>query len=323
MGFIQSFLGRLLGTKAIADKVTGLYYKTESDKQELKSHIRNLQEELLFAQGQLVVELHKDKKITHIQEAEFHAFSQFGEDGIIQFLVNRLPGIQPVFIEFGVESYVEANTRFLLRHNNWKGLVIDGSKDNISIIRNSDLYWRHELSAVDAFITKENINKLFLDNGFTGEIGLLSIDIDGNDYWVWEEINSVSPAIIIAEYNSYFGPDRAISVPYDPAFYRTSAHYSNLYFGASLSALTHLANKRGYALLGCNKAGNNAFYVKEGLLSQLGLPALSASEAFVEARAREARNEDGKLNFADAKERRRILLGLPVVNVLTGETEPF
>jgi len=319
----MEIIKRLFGTESISEKVRGLYYKQEADKQELKVQIKNLKEELLFAQGQLASELQKSRIISRIQDAEFHVFSQFGEDGIIQYLIRNLPDIPPVFIEFGVESYVEANTRFLLRHNNWSGLIIDGSKDNMNLVRNSDLYWRHELTAVDAFITRDNINALFADNGFSGEIGLLSIDIDGNDYWVWEEISVVSPQIVVAEYNSYFGPDRAISVPYKADFYRTEAHYSNLYFGASLAALHHLALKKGYALLGCNKAGNNAFFVKNELLPDIGLPTLTPAEAFVEARAREARNPDGKLNYAGPEKRRQIIKGMPVINVLTGQEESF
>ena len=317
----MNFFKSLLGTTAITEKVRGLYYKQEADKQELKVQIRNLEEELLFAQGQLAAELLKSKKISRIQDAEFHVFSQFGEDGIIQFLLQRLPEIPQVFIEFGVESYVEANTRFLLRHNNWKGLIIDGSRENMEIVRNSNLYWRHDLTAVDAFITRENINSLFTEFGFSGETGLLSIDIDGNDYWVWEEITAVSPQIVVAEYNSYFGPERPVSVPYKPDFNRTKAHFSNLYFGASLAALHHLGTKKGFELVGCNNAGNNAFFVKKERLPQVGLPALTPAEAFVEARAREARNPDGSLSFAGAEQRRQIIHGLPVIDVITGQEE--
>lgn len=321
MALIKNLITRLLGTRELTEKVRGLYYKAEADKQEMRAAIRQLQEELLFSQGQLAAEMLKSRSIHSLRDAEFHVFSQFGEDGIIQYLLQKLPGIPEVFIEFGVEAYSEANTRFLLRHNNWKGLIIDGSRANMELVRNSDLYWRHELTAVDAFITRENINQLFRDHGFSGNIGLLSIDIDGNDFWVWQEISEVSPAIVVAEYNSYFGPERAVSVPYKADFYRTSAHHSNLYFGASLAALTHLAEQKGYALLGCNSSGNNAFFVKKELVTATGLPALSAAGAFVESKAREARNPDGKLNYAGAEERRQILKGLPVINVLTGGEE--
>jgi hypothetical protein len=320
---MKQLLKNITGFNQLAEKVRGLYYKTESDKQELRTVLNQTSEELRCSNGQVLAALLRNKEIHHIQDAEFHVFSQFGEDGIIQFLINRLPEIPRIFIEFGVEAYSESNTRFLLKHNNWKGLIIDGSRDNMEIVRNSDVYWRHDLTAVDAFITRENINQLFQNNGFSGEIGLLSIDIDGNDYWVWEEISVVNPALVIAEYNSYFGPERAVSVPYDPSFYRTKAHFSNLYFGASLPALQHLAGKKGYSLLGCNKAGNNAFFIRNDLLGKTGLKALPAAEAFVEAAAREARDKEGNLTFADAEERRRILRGQIVVNVLTGEKEEY
>ena len=124
----------------------------------------------------------------------------------------------PSFIEFGVETYRESNTRFLLVKDNWRGLVIDGSETNVASIRALSEYWRHDLTAVASFITRDNINDLFADAGFTGEVGLLSIDIDGNDYWVWEAIDVVSPVIVVVEYNSVFGPEAQVTVPYAADF---------------------------------------------------------------------------------------------------------
>ena len=208
-------------------------------------------------------------RIVHVQEAlgrvearqcldapdmpasEFRVFSQWGEDGIIQFLLRHVKVPRKVFVEFGVESYVEANTRFLLTNNNWSGLVLDGGAENIRRIRKSAIYWQHNLKAVEAFITRENINGLLADNGIGGEIGLLSIDIDGNDYWVWQAIDAVSPAILALEYNARFGAAEAVTVPYDPGFTRAKAHFSHIYYGASLGALTQLSRTKGYALVGC------------------------------------------------------------------------
>ena len=321
MGFLKNLFIRLTGTDRLSEQIKGLYYKQESDKQALKMQIDNIQEDSLFMQGQILANLFENRHITRLQDAEFSVFSAFGEDGIIQFLIRKLPGVPKTFIEFGVEAYTEANTRFLLRFNNWKGLIIDGSKANMDLVRNSNLYWRHDLEAVDCFITKDNINEIFLSKGFSGEIGLLSIDIDGNDYWVWKAIDCVRPAIIVAEFNGYFGADRAISVPYKEDFFRTKAHYSNLYFGASLPALEHLAKEKGYSLLGSTKTSYNAFFLRNDLLDFVGLPAFSAKDAFVEPAAREARNPDGSLNFAGADERQQIIKGLPVINVITGEEE--
>ena len=246
--------------------------------------------------------------------SEFRVFSQWGEDGIIQFLVRHVAAPRKLFVEFGVESYVEANTRFLLTNDDWSGLVMDGSADHIRSIRKSAIYWQHNLKAVEAFVTRENINTLLAENGVTGGIGLLSIDIDGNDYWVWHAIDAVSPAILVLEYNARFGPDEAVTVPYDPGFVRAKAHYSHIYYGASLRALTQLSKTKGYALVGCNTAGNNAFYVREDLRPE-ALPERSVEEAFVPNQFREARNEEGKLALLDFEQEQKLVFSLPLERV--------
>ena len=269
--------------------------------------------------GRLLSDQNSKSNFDKISDYEFQVFSQWGEDGIIQHLVRKLNISNKIFVEFGVETYHEANTRFLLMKDNWSGLIIDGSKANIDLIKNQSLYWRYSLTAVEAFITAENINSIITSNRINGEIGILSVDIDGNDYWVTKAIDCIQPILLINEYNSVFGPDRAISVPYDQSFVRTSAHHSNLYYGASLAAFTHLANKKGYALVGCNSNGNNAFYVRRDHLSTL--KELSTKEAFVDAKFREARDKDGKLLFLSDSNRYKYIQGLPVINVLTNQKE--
>ena len=151
------------------------------------------------------------------------------------------------------------------------------------------------------FFDRDNVNNLFSDAGFTGEIGLLSIDIDGNDYWVWEKLEVVDPVIVIVEYNSIFGPDFAVTIPYDPKFVRHQAHYSGQFWGVSLQALTLLAGRKGYSLVGCNSAGNNAYFVRNNKLGEL--PAFSAREAFVEARFRDSRSRSGELTYLSGSQR--------------------
>lgn len=246
--------------------------------------------------------------------SEFKVFSQWGEDGIVQHLVGIVPIERPVFVEFGVQDYRESNTRFLLVNDNWSGVVLDGDAANIEAIRRDDLYWRHNLKAECAFVTRENINDLLRAAGLAGDIGLLSIDIDGNDYWLWEAIDAVNARIVIVEYNARFGAERAVSVPYDPRFERARAHHSMIYYGASLGALSALGRRKGYALVGCCTAGNNAFFVRRDCLAA-GLVELSAAEAYRPARFREARDEQGRLRFQSPEEESRILAGLPVVEV--------
>jgi hypothetical protein len=245
---------------------------------------------------------------------EFRVYSQWGEDGLIQHLVHEVSVARRVFVEFGVEDYREANTRFLLVNDNWSGLVMDASDENVRRIREDAISWQHDLKAAQAFITRENINELLSQQGLSGDIGLLSIDIDGNDYWVWQAITAVSPAVVVIEYNARFGPQRAVSVPYDASFERASAHYSMIYYGASLAALCGLGRRKGYALVGCNSAGNNAFFVRRDLLPG-SLPERTPAEAFVPARFREARDARGALAYLDAAQEAKILRNLPVVEV--------
>ena len=260
------------------------------------------------------------KEISSLQEVEFKVFSQWGDDGIIQWLIHNLDIPNKTFIEFGVEYYVEANTRFLLMNDNWSGLVMDGSKDNIDRIRQSDFYWKYDLTAKEAFIDCDNINGLISEQRFDRELGILHIDIDGNDYWIWENIDVVNPVIVIMEYNSVFGKDRAITVPYNKTFYRTDAHHSNLYFGASLKAFCHLAEKKGYALVGSNSAGNNAYFVRKDKLNE-EVKEVSLDQGYVYSKVREGRDDKGNLNYVSGNGRLDLIKGLPVINVETGEQE--
>jgi len=249
-----------------------------------------------------------------IRGAEFRVFSQWGEDGILQHLLRHVAISKNIFVEFGVENYIESNTRFLLTNNNWAGLVIDGSPKNIEFIKHDDIYWRHNLKAEQSFITRDNINDLISRNGITGGIGLLSIDIDGNDYWVWEAIDVIVPTIVVIEFNARFGPERAVTIPYDPGFVRTVAHHSNIYFGASLAALCLLGERKGYSFVGCNTAGNDAFFVRTEL-RPVGLPELTPQEGFVRLQARESRDAGGALAFLTEEQEIAILEQCPLVEV--------
>jgi hypothetical protein len=252
---------------------------------------------------------------------EFKIFSQFGDDGLIQYLLKNIKIENEIFIEFGVEDYSESNTRFLMMHNNWKGFVMDGSEENMKRLHNAPWYWKHFLKNKAAFITKENINALLAETGFKN-IGLLHIDIDGNDAHILKELNlkELNPAIIIMEYNAVFGKERAISIPYEKDFERTKKHYSNLYWGASLAALTYIADNKGYTLVGCNLAGNNAYYVRRDLLNG-EITEKTVEEAYVLSKYRESRNMDYSLSYLEGDERYEIIKGMDVVNVKTNLIE--
>lgn len=255
------------------------------------------------------------------KQAEFKVFSQFGEDGILQFLLAHVPVENEIFIEFGVQDYSEANTRFLLLNNHWRGLILDGSECAMNSVRASEMAWRHHLDAAHAWITAENINSLIADHGYSGDIGLLSIDVDGVDYWIWKAIDVVRPRIVVCEYNALFGPTAETTTPYDPAFSRSKAHYSWLFFGASLAALARIAGDKGYQLVGVNSAGNNAFFVRRDVAGQL--PARRADEVFQSSRFREARNEAQELTHLNYSAAQALIGDCIVLDLQSGVEKPL
>ncbi|MDX6492615.1 MAG: hypothetical protein QOH02_550 [Gaiellaceae bacterium] len=258
------------------------------------------------------------QRVTDIRQAEFKVFSQFGDDGIVEWLVGRLglPAEQQRFVEIGVEDYREANTRFLLVNRNWSGLIVDSGDAHVRRLAQSSLLWRHDIHAVTALVDRENVNDVLGEHGFDHDLGLLSLDVDGNDYWIWDALEA-QPALVAIEYNSLFGPTRAVTVPYDASFDRTRAHFSNLYFGASLAALASVADRKGYGLAGSNSAGNNAYFVRRDLAR--GLPAPSVAEAYVESRYRESRDEAGNLTYLGGRDRVAQIEHLSVLDLKSQE----
>ncbi|MFZ2058207.1 MAG: FkbM family methyltransferase [Acidimicrobiales bacterium] len=242
---------------------------------------------LAVQHGQSMSWRNAERNDLKFNDAEFSIFSQWGEDGIVQYLIKRTQLGERSFVECGVGDYTEANTRFLLVNDNWRGLIIDGDSSHVSFLSRSALAWRHDIASLALFVTAENINSALRTHDMIGDVGLLSIDIDGNDYWILKAITEIQPRIIICEYNSVFGCRRAVSIPYDPHFKCANAHYSHLYFGASLAAFDYLLSARGYILVGCESHGANAFFVRSDVAQELH--PLTPAAAYVASRFRNSR----------------------------------
>lgn len=256
--------------------------------------------------------------LTSLGDAEFRVFSQFGEDGILQYLLGKVEITHRVFVEFGVENYLESNTRFLVYNNDWKGLVMDGDKSNIRFIAGDELAWKHGLTPLAAFVTAENIDDLIRAHVTETDIGILSIDIDGNDFWVWRSITAVSPRIVVVEFNNVFGGERAVTVPYDPAFERYTAHYSGLYHGASLSAFCRLAEEKGYDFVGVNTSCMNAFFVRKDVSGALHKP--TPREAFRFNNIRMSMDAARNKTFLKGRARAEVIGDMPVIDLETAST---
>jgi hypothetical protein len=280
-----------------------------------------LTRQLLVQAAAATAQIRARERIETLADVELSVFSQWGEDGILEWLVHRLGDIPETFVEFGVEDYREANTRFLLSTRGWRGLVMDADAGHVDAIRRDALSWRHDLDARHALVTRDNIDALLDAAGMACDIGVLSLDIDGNDYWVWDAITRVQPHIVVVEYNAVLGDRHPLTIPYDAAFRRDRAHDSMLYWGASIAALRQLAARKGYRMAGTNRAGCNAFFVTDDradrILSRIGDTRPRPS------RFREARDANGTLTFTRGVARAAAIAAMPVFNTSDGTTKPL
>lgn len=198
----------------------------------------------------------------------FRGFSQ-GEEDFVLYAMCRILELNN-FLEFGVEDWRESNTRILSFLLNGNFTVWDGSVDNIKAIRSSREYFMSQVHADAHWITKDNIQNLISKaaHSLSQDFDVISIDLDGNDYWVVEAI-AARPAIFICEYNSLFGDVLSVSSPYDEAFSRRAFHSSGVVYGASYMALLNLMSGRGYQLFHTTEKGNNMFFVRSDLYDRV------------------------------------------------------
>ena len=213
--------------------------------------------------GEIQIELSKKKynQISNIREAELKIFSQFGEDGIIDYLLYKLKLNSKIkFIEIGTGDYEEANTRFLCESRICSGLLIDKIKD-LKFVQKRDFFWKNDLYFCQKTITPSNISSVINSYGFKNDCNLLSIDIDGNDFWVLKNIELSHVDIVVAEYNPLFGSNLSLTVPQDDNFDRN--RFKKIFYGASLTAIIELMESKGFMFVGANSACNNAFFINK------------------------------------------------------------
>lgn len=197
--------------------------------------------------------------------------TQNDEALLIATLLSRF-NVPKFFVEIGFGGW-EFNCAPLAY--DWEGLLVDGDHYNITI---ADIILPKRVETLEIWVTLESLAEV--RKRVRGrEIGILSIDLDGNDYWFWENLIDLRPAILIAEYNSTYEL-RPVTAPYDPKFYYRD-YEPPYYYGASLAALSHLASKNGYSLIEVSSSGVNAFFVRDDLLGPHDRP-LDYRHAFKE-----------------------------------------
>lgn len=199
----------------------------------------------------------------------FRGLSEHEEDGITVALFQRVGAATHRFVEIGA-GVNGGNSGFLAKELGWTGLMVDIDAGRVATLQRR---FAPAVAVAQAQVTRENVNDLVSSHGFAGDIDLLSIDIDGIDYWVWEQLTSCRPRVVIVEYNPFLGADRSVTIPYDPEFNRHRFDVPRFaYYGASLRALVKLGARKGYRLVLVEPRGVNAFFVREDIAADV--PAL-------------------------------------------------
>ena len=213
-------------------------------------------------------------------EVEFRCFSQNGEDGILLYLLSLLGTTNKRSVEMCAGNGIECNTANLIVNHGWTGLLVDGNPDNVA--RGQKFYTESRDTFikpprfVHAWITADNVNDIIRDNDFAGDLDLFSLDIDGNDYWIWKALDCINPRVVVLEYHAAWGPDRAVTVPYREDF-QLDLNTHPYYCGASLPAFVKLGRQKGYRLIGSQRYGFNAFFLREGVGDDL-FPEVDAAQ---------------------------------------------
>ena len=201
----------------------------------------------------------------------FRLYSQNSEDGVLLALFRHIGVAGGRFVELGSGSS-GGNAAMFAAEFGWTGLMVEGDAGKAAMAARR---FPH-VNAVCAWITPESVNDLLQQHGMTGEVDLLSVDVDGNDYWVWQALTVCTGRVVVLEYNSMFGPDRAVTIPYDPKFNRRDHRFC--YFGASLAGLTKLSASKGYRLVAVDPTGVNAFFLRHDVAPDI--PAVEPARVY-------------------------------------------
>jgi hypothetical protein len=227
-----------------------------------------------------------------LEDTELRVYSQNGEDGILLYLFALLGFTDRRCLELCAGDGVSCNSANLIINHGFHGALFDGNEK--AIASGERFYKRCRDTRLfppllcKAWITRDNVNDLVRQAGLEGPIDFFSLDMDGVDYWIWEALEVVQPRVVVVEFNNLWPGDACVTVPYREDF---AAQYHATgcdYAGASLGAFVKLAARKGYRLVGAQRYGFNAFFVREGLADPL-LPAVPPETCVRHPFARHAR----------------------------------
>ena len=281
-------------------------------------------DKIMFCVGEVQISQNKNKyeEVSDLNEIEVKIFSQNGEDGIIDYLINKLKLNTKNFVEIGVGNYRESNTRFLYNKYHPKGLVVDFIDDMEKKVKPFVNLWKGDLRICNKQINSENILDT-LNQSCDYEIDIFSIDIDSIDYWIIEKLNKRISKVFVAEYNPVFGSEIEVTVPNISGFERNKYHYSNLCYGMSLRALINLMDKKGYYFIGTNLQKINAFFIlkdfkKEEFFKNIEIKSL---DNYTNSNIRDSRDENYKLSYLSGDKKIKEIEECNVINLKDDKNE--
>jgi hypothetical protein len=292
-------------------------------KRKISNYLLSYFSELRLQSGQAAILASRglSRSFRDLWDAEVRVYSQWGEDGILDYLFESLRISKPRMLELGAGNFNECNSRFAAEFRNASVYAVDAREDLITNMQALSLSWKNTVYAFKDWITPSTA-KFHLNQAFNllGGVDVISLDIDGNDYWICKDLELSNISILVVEYNPLFGSLNRITVPRKDNFNRTVAHYSNLYFGASLAAWIDLFEQKGFVFVGSNRVGNNAFFIPKNRAGEISipLPAWEKRTDFTDWRVRESRDENGKFSYLSVADALELISDLPLIDVSTG-----
>jgi len=263
--------------------------------------------------------------VKNLDQVEYKVFSQTGEDGILNYLISTLNISNCKFVEIGVGEYLEANTRYIYENSFSEGLIIDIEKNFKKKVSKNIHPWKGLLYLENIQIKSTNIDETLNKYNLNNNLDVFSVDIDGIDYWVINELKSHISKIFVAEYNPTFGHNLEITVPNDENFSRFQSHYSGCYYGASLRAIIGLMDKKGYDFIGTNKLNFNAFFITKNLSEKFIKLRnnLKDMASYTSIKIRDSKDVNGKLNFLNQIDRLKLIEDKEIIDVSNSKHKKF
>jgi len=268
---LMSKAGEPLGVREVQRELANLKYTTQGVSRETQLLL------MLAYQRQKAA----GEALPSLNDVEFRTFSQNGEDGILWYIFSLIGTLRKTSVEICAGNGKQCNTTNLIVNHGWTGLLFDGNEENVKVgtafFRKHPGTFTFPPRFVHAWLDTDNINQLISGQGFTGEIDLLSLDIDGIDYWLWNAITVVRPRVVVAEIQAIWGDTRSVTVPYRADFRTEYVSGFGVYSGASLPAFVKLGRTKGYRLIGSQRYGFNAFFMREDVGQDI-FPEVSAAD---------------------------------------------